>query len=193
MMKLMFYMEGETKMKRFLVLLMVLSMVTVANAGMCTLLPNGETSMAIGSTLTIAVMSGDATAQGLAIELDDTAAGALAQTGVYSYGDWIYTGGTDMGMTQYAAAGGMASISDPVAQGYPGFFVLSGAGVPPTAPTAGEWFSIVYKCLGVGDTYITLYDSGASELSQLLVHQTPEPMTMCLLGLGGLFLRRRSK
>jgi hypothetical protein len=180
-------------MKKLLVLAMVLGLVATANAGLCTL--SGATSMTVGSTITIAVLSANTAGQAMNLEIDDTAAGAAAQTGTYTLGDWIYTGGTE-GMTKYAAAGGMASITGPSGTGYPGFFWFTGAGAPPSTPTAGEWFSIQYKATSAGNEYISLYnDNSTDPISQLVIHQTsiPEPIIMTLLGLGGLFLRRRSK
>ncbi len=185
-------MVGDCKMKKLLVLVMVLGLVATANAGLCTLLPSGSTTLAVGSTLLIEVVSADTSGQSMNLELDDTAAEAAAQIGSYSHGDWVYTGGNVQGMTQYAAAGNLAGIQGPTLTGYPGFYWFTGAGTPGGTPTAGEWFSIVYKCTGLGDTYISLYnDTSATVISQLLVHQVPEPITIGLLGLGGLFLRRR--
>lgn len=54
---------------------------------------------------------------------------------------------------------------------------------------------IDFHCEGIGDAVVELWTSGDTvvwELSdQLLIHQIPEPMTITLLGLGGLLLRRR--
>jgi hypothetical protein len=191
-------MEGDFKMKKLLVLVMVLGLVATANAGLCTLSLTGTTTapaeitVATGSITNIAVLSNDASPQGLLLELDDSAADAAGEMATYStaVGDWVYTGGNDMGMTKYAAAGDMASIVDPVVETYPGLFGLSGAGVTSPA-TTGKWFSINYQAAGLGDMYITLYTDAAAPIQTLIVHQTPEPITMTLLGLGGLFLRRR--
>lgn len=56
---------------------------------------------------------------------------------------------------------------------------------------------IDFRCEDVGDAKITLYSLDGEtgdllgELDSVIIHQIPEPMTMALLGLGGLFLRRR--
>ena len=56
----------------------------------------------------------------------------------------------------------------------------------------GTWFDATFHCLGEGDVYINLYDAtGMIVIDTILVHQIPEPITIALLGLGGLFLRRR--
>lgn len=58
---------------------------------------------------------------------------------------------------------------------------------------------INFHCDALGDTLITLYllngdFAVVGVQDSVIVHQViPEPMTMALLGLGGLFLRRRSK
>jgi hypothetical protein len=58
--------------------------------------------------------------------------------------------------------------------------------------------SIAFHCEGAGDVTLKLYtvNDAYTELTlvdSVIVHQIPEPITMTLLGLGGLFLRRRSK
>jgi hypothetical protein len=61
--------------------------------------------------------------------------------------------------------------------------------------TPGTIFLVDFHCLGVGTVTVNLYDSrvgdGMQVVDTLTIHQIPEPMTMALLGLGGLFLRRR--
>ena len=55
-----------------------------------------------------------------------------------------------------------------------------------------------FHCLAVGDTVISLYQviegqqiTEAELQDRVIIHQIPEPASMLLLGLGGLLLRRR--
>ena len=50
----------------------------------------------------------------------------------------------------------------------------------------------LFHCTEAGiEVEVVLYDSSGTPVDSFIVHQTPEPMTIALLGLGGLFLRRR--
>ncbi len=51
---------------------------------------------------------------------------------------------------------------------------------------------IELHCEGLGDVTLLFGNTpGGSEFDTQVIHQIPEPMTIVLLGLGGLFLRRR--
>jgi hypothetical protein len=69
------------------------------------------------------------------------------------------------------------------------------AGIAASTPL---FSSIVFHCDGPGDVVVSLVHFNADfavdgVMDSIVIHQIPEPMTMGLLGLGGLFLRRRSK
>lgn len=66
-----------------------------------------------------------------------------------------------------------------------------------TSPITGTLVNqILFTCAGVGDAVINLYETDWTTptlLDSVTIHQIPEPMTITLLGLGGLLLRRRMK
>jgi len=63
---------------------------------------------------------------------------------------------------------------------------------PFTAPNGLLIDGILLHCEGRGDVTLTLLDAGTWEpMASVKIHQIPEPITFALLGLGGLFLRRR--
>ena len=91
-------------------------------------------------------------------------------------------------------AGDLKSYVQYVEAGYDGFEVTVDDTDPEVMPniTVGVIFEVTLHCEGAGDVAIALYDSDfASVLDSMTIHQIPEPMTVALLGLGGLFLRRR--
>jgi hypothetical protein len=67
--------------------------------------------------------------------------------------------------------------------------------VPSTVPSEpGVVFGLEFHCKGVGDVDIVLpSDPFGNPEAILTIHQIPEPMTMALLGLGGLALIRRRR
>ena len=81
--------------------------------------------------------------------------------------------------------------------GYPGVKDIVEMGImdttePFSAPNGLLIDGIKLHCEGFGDVTLTLLDAASlSPLSRVVIHQIPEPITFALLGLGGLFLRRR--
>jgi len=64
----------------------------------------------------------------------------------------------------------------------------------PAGSTLFDLFN--FHCLAPGDVMLQLWESPNAEnqwtlSDSVIIHQIPEPITMALLGLGGLFLRRR--
>ena len=66
-------------------------------------------------------------------------------------------------------------------------------GTIPQAPLQGVLVDdIILHCEAIGDVELTLLTNDfATVLDSVIIHQVPEPITFALLGLGGLFLRRR--
>ena len=81
--------------------------------------------------------------------------------------------------------------------GYPGVTdivesVVADLSDPITTPDGVVVDGIIFKCLEEGDVVLTLTNVDFDTIfDTVTIHQVPEPMTLGLLGLGGLFLRRR--
>jgi len=67
------------------------------------------------------------------------------------------------------------------------------SGEPMAIPNGVMIDGIKLHCEGYpGDVIVSLLDGAdGTRLDQVIIHQIPEPITLSLLGLGGLFLRRR--
>ena len=180
-------------MKKFLVLALVLSMATMASAGI--VFQTAVTEVRPSDVITINLI---------------TTAGELVN-------------GLDIGAITDGGKGGLASapltlnsnfntINDPGvlvnAGGILVKWITGNAGIGVFA--TGTLYSFQYHVPNLpASTFITIQDYSADpywlpivtyggvdhegHLGAVVLHITPEPMTMGLLGLGGLFLRRRSK
>jgi hypothetical protein len=165
-------------MKKLLTLLLVLGLASAASAtvslsldGVNPIAATGEEIVA-GATVSLYVISDDATAY----MYDVTLADADATLGYPSIN---------------SNAGNMAGIVD-----------WSGGGVTDYELTAadsggnilaGIHFTMDLSPLGAAGTdfYVQLYEYGGPTIDDATINVVPEPMTIALLGLGGLFLRRR--
>jgi len=165
-------------MKKLLVLLMVLGLVSSANAALSISL--SDTTVLVGNTVTLSVSSDDgAFWDGFLILSEDTVnwtdpvaadySGSMTLSGVGNLG-WATPDGT-----------------------YPAVYALNVASnLVPSDVVAGTQFSIDIIGVQMGTIYVGL-QNGSYEpvVSDLTLEVVPEPMTIALLGLGGLFLRRR--
>ena len=169
-------------MKKLLVLMLVLGLATAANATLTLVVDGAEA----GSEITLD--PSDTIWIGVDQDIEQNFA-AYVIMGTTPDGAW--TGGSAvysppalaevLGWTYYGTA------VDPSMDAWFGDFTLPG--IEQGGP--GVFGAVEFHCEGEGDVIITLYDEGFSPVDTLTIHQTPEPITIALLGLGGLFLRRR--
>jgi hypothetical protein len=125
--------------------------------------------------------------------LGEVATITISSDNADNYGGWLGIDGGpgDVGvMTILAAAGPQAS-----AVASPQWYKFAALSTDPADPVlAGEQFTV--PVMGAGDVdgtiIVSLYDfAGTGLIQSVEIASVPEPMTMGLLGLGGLFLRRR--
>jgi hypothetical protein len=165
-------------MKKLLILMLVLGLASSANAVMVTLVPSGSGSHAAGDVV-IDKLADDTSVHDAYIGIVDT-----------TYGD--------MTITAYAAAGNESSQTDyGAALGYDHIIQISTKhGDPFDTIKAGAQFKITVAFTGAAlgeDVVVKLLDASLGEADSYTIMGIPEPMTIALLGLGGLFLLRRRK
>jgi len=183
-------------MKKFLVLLLVLGIATCAQAGMIFTV-NGEPQPA---EITLKPSE--------TVELDlEWTQGSVSD---YTLDYLLTPVPENPGQAEFIHTGTVFSGGWFVGNGYvgdplPQSFEVSGSnfGIPYTAANFG-FQGLILHCLGVGDVLMTVVTPGGTIIDgvpiepgtvmhTLLIHQIPEPMTLTLLGLGGLFLARRKR
>jgi hypothetical protein len=174
--------EGEIVMKKFLVLMLVLGLTTAASAVI------SDASLTLdGGSSDITIAPSDSVVIGITNN--------VAVEGIV----YLYVGPRSLqtlsGATILDPAGDFGSQSTFVYDVFDGFEVVVSDSDPAVAPNMaiGTVFEVTLHCDGEGDIELYLYDSTEETLlDSMTIHQViPEPITVALLGLGGLFLRRR--
>jgi len=181
-------------MKKLLVLMLVLSIASVANAVLTAKIsvdgvidtPDTDIILAPSDTVTIDIHAwNDVSASGTVLLMQGL--GALDATSLTLWEQSAFTMPSaffddykmlfeDMG---YA---GISQIAD---------FDILDLSDPFTVPNGIVLDGLILHCLGEGDVILTLFDADLNVLDSQIIHQIPEPASMLLLGLGGLLLRRR--
>ena len=174
-------------MKKLLVLLCVFALATVANATILELSIDGATNGAGTTANTTLVVSDEITIDVYCSSHDGIAPdywlGIEGQNP--DTGEWYRS--TE---TLYAAGPqGVVMTNGTIGDAWYYNYVQD----PGTdVGEVGKWFDVVFHCTGEGELLINLYDpSGYNVIDTIAVTQIPEPMTIALLGLGGLLPRRR--
>jgi hypothetical protein len=158
-------------MKKLLILILVLGMVSAANAALSI---DGPTEVNKDEPVIIAVVS-------------DSSEDQIAYL---SFG-YVSEGGFELSDPRSPFPGPIIPYPSDDTIEFELIFVQPPNPIPP-----GNWFEVDLTCLKAGvDVFVELYDGAApfSLLDSLTIHQVPEPMTLALLGLGGLFMIRRRK
>ena len=172
-------------MKKLLVLMLVLGIASMATAGL-SLWVNGLP------------------AESSSIEMVES---EVAMIGLYndgtvdkSIGYLTIDGGPGSWVSPYAytiynppATGHVSTYAYlyPDAQALNGWVFINADANPANLNGIGLLAEFEFHCDGLGDVTISYNDSNLGLMDTLIIHQIPEPVTMVLLGLGGLFLRRR--
>jgi len=169
-------------MKKFLVMLTVLA--AISNAAILELSWNGavngagvDMAVALGPPVPSATAMIDVSAINGAgkINWEITANGP----GSFGLGALIIPPSPNGQLIDYSATYGYSYVA----------FKMS---VDTSAGGIGAYWTSEFHCDGPGIVTISLIDSGTgATIDTITVTQVPEPMTVALLGLGGLFLRRR--
>ena len=195
-------------MKKLIVLVLVLSMATIANAGLQISVggqinpPDTQISLLPSETVMIDI-HGDGQTPGpyslflLTKGAGNMSGGGIVMSPILAISEFVWHN-NDV-FTAMLTANGFATTN--------AVYVNAVSALTPIPNYEGRIVDdIVFHCDAVGEVTLMLIhldqvenpDTGDMEnvwttLDTQVIHQIPEPMTMVLLGLGGLFLRRRSK
>ena len=170
-------------MKKILVLMLVLGFASMATAGL-TLTVNGLP--AESSTITMAPSEYAI----IGLYNDGSVPKTIGYTSIVS-GPGSWTGGSNIYVPP--ATGDAYAYNyyyGPTAHG-DSWMLFDGDAAPANINGIGILADYEFHCDDIGDVTITYVDAALGLMDTLIIHQIPEPVTMALLGLGGLFLRRR--
>jgi hypothetical protein len=113
-----------------------------------------------------------------------------------AYDCWLWL--EDLGVANYAdvpafTAGGSPTGESSLEDWGDGWYYVAVTSFDPANPiVAGDHLTVTVVGVAEGETNLILYAGDAeTELGSQSIVVVPEPMTIGLLGLGGLFLRRR--
>ena len=215
------FLEGDGKMiKRLLVLMLVFGMASLANASVLDVVLDGEGSLGHAGTSSDPLWEGETIGIKIVLNYNPHPTSPTYDGYMLSTIDVdLHVSGPGSLSHTNLKTNGIIRAASRITQLYPwynstitatGVAHLAGSALPPIqGPTDIVW-DFLMTCTGIGPVLVDLtragvteysetgypinwIDLGASDLGDLSIHQIPEPATIALLGLGGLFLRRRRK
>jgi len=199
-------------MKKLLILMLVLGMASVANAAIVTFESGGSSAVGVdyltGGVIVVDVKVDTAVNSGFQVTIGESTTSASHATSA--------VGTLNAGYTLLPTVGTSVDTMTNFGAGTPRYVLIhriSGTpavGTPVAANAVSYSFNLTVPSGNLGDTftltgyagspsigmppYSYLVDGGApASTNNLVVTLVPEPMTIALLGLGGLFLLRRRK
>ncbi len=184
--KLLIFMYGDRTMKKMLTLVLVLGMASLASATVSMTL-SGDNTPGSGTINLSVVPSSDQIDLQMAICIKKATGGSV---GTLSLGTIGANAPTDSADTE-ASLAMLGNGSDATYGNGEIWTMTSFTSVYPE----GVWLTVTYSGAVAGNT-ITAFQSADGnfddvDLQSNTITIVPEPVTMALLGLGGLFLRRR--
>ena len=181
----------RTMMKKVLIVFAVLAMASVANAGLLISVdgrinpPDTEIILKPSEHAVIDIRGDGLTdpySFALGVKAGDTGVVAVVAETVM-----LYPGSeAAIFMMDDPGLAGFLGVNNPLV-----FMEMTDLAVPPAALNGLLVDKIDFHCVAEGDVTLMLFDLDGNLLDIQVIHQIPEPITFALLGLGGLFLRRR--